>query len=150
MANKQKLYKLADDLSNELGLKRVGKWTGTTSDYWGRQVTKLQRNIKNRKNNFERAVRLSDESRVPLKIPKVIHGTSNENWKKEVRRIQMRVRRAENKVTVVRIAAIRANRQRIVDESKRPKTQKNVDLIKEMENEILDKEIDIAERLEDD
>ena len=120
MTDKQKLYKLADDLSNELGLKRVGKWTGTTSDYWDKQVTKLQRNIKNRKNNFERAVRLSDESRVPLKIPKVIHGTSNETWKKEVRRIQMRVRRAENKVTVVRIAAIRANRQRIVDESKRP------------------------------
>ena len=111
MTRKQKLYNKAGELSAKIGRERIGTWTGTTILFWEKQVDKLERNIINREKNFNRARRLADESRVGLKIPDIILGTSNETWKKEVRRIQMRVRRAEQKVTAVKIANIRANRQ---------------------------------------
>ena len=107
MTSKQNFYKIAGELSDDLGLKRVGKWAGTTTLFWKSQVDKLERNKKNRANNYARAIRLSDENRVEIKIPKIIFGTSNETWKKEIRRIRMRSRRAEAKQKpLVRIKAV--------------------------------------------
>ena len=92
--SKQNLYTLAGQLSNEIGRQRQGGWRGTTTDYWRRQVSTLQNNIRLRAGNHQRALDVSNEYREPLQRPNIIHGTSNEDWKKEIRRIRMRGRRA--------------------------------------------------------
>lgn len=91
--SKQNLYKLAGNLSAEIGRQRQGSWRGTTTNYWREQVVTLQKNIRLRTKNHEKALEVSNQYREPLQRPNVIHGTSNEDWKKEINRIRMRGRR---------------------------------------------------------
>jgi hypothetical protein len=128
--SKQNLYALAGNLSTEIGRQRQGGWRGTTTEYWKRQVVALQKNIKNRANNFRQALQISENLRVPLNFPHIIHGTDNELWNREKRRMRKRAKDAEKRtITIVRRQALPVLR----DIVQRPARQQALPLLQEIQ-----------------
>ena len=94
--SRSELYRTALNLANDLGVDDGplrGQWRRSTSEYWRNIITDYRRNIRNRDNNFNRALRLSRELRIPLNYPAATSGTDVTLWRREVRRIRMASRR---------------------------------------------------------
>lgn len=94
--SRSELYQTALNLANDLGIDTEPlrrNWRRSTSEYWRQTVSGYRRNIRNRDNNFNRALRLSRELRIPLSVPAATSGTDVSLWRREVRRIRMRNRR---------------------------------------------------------
>lgn len=88
----QTALNLADDLGYDTGpLRRY--WRQSTSEYWRNEISEYRRNIRNRNNNFNRALRLSRETRIPLSVTAATNGTDVRLWRREVSRIRARARR---------------------------------------------------------
>jgi len=107
--NKSTAYRNAKTLATELGFPLATEralWRGSTTQFWRNRLNTYQRNIRNRNNNYDRALRVSREIREPLRIPNRRTGTTNAIWIRELRRLRMRARRAP-----ARIQAIQAQRQ---------------------------------------
>lgn len=94
--NRNQLYQTAKNLATELGYDLTPlrqQWRRSTREYWENEVNAYQRNIRNRTNNYNRALRVSRENREPLQLLNILTGTSNEQWVRELRRLRMRARR---------------------------------------------------------
>ena len=114
--SRSELYQTALNLANDLGydtepLRR--NWRRSTSEYWRNEISGYRRNIRNRDNNFNRALRLSRELRIPLNYPAATNGTDVALWRREVRRIRMANRRNPR---INRIAPVMDQLQRNVAE----------------------------------
>ena len=106
--NKSIAYRNVLNLSEELGINLPNirrQWVGSTVQYWRNELSRLQREINNRTRNYNQALRISREIREPLQLSTNVRGTNYSDWRREVRRLQMRARRAPQ-----RIALIQANR----------------------------------------
>ena len=66
----------AQELGHDVGTLRA-RWRGSTTDYWRIQVQGYRRNIRNRTNNYNRALRVARELRENLSIPNRLNGSSN-------------------------------------------------------------------------
>ncbi|GAG07471.1 unnamed protein product, partial [marine sediment metagenome] len=70
-------------------------------------VKKLLKEIKNRDNNYNRALRVSRMNREPLHIEPKQYGTDNAKWVRELRRLKMRERRKPQRVEELRTSQAR-------------------------------------------
>ena len=89
-------YATTKTLAEELGVNIASiqaKWRGSTTQYWRQQVKRYRKNIKTRNTRFNRALKLSRETGVPLSIPTNTKGTDQNIWQREIRRIQGQQRR---------------------------------------------------------
>jgi hypothetical protein len=89
-------YETSKTLAEELGLDLSpikAKWRGSTTNYWRQQVKRYSKNIKLRNTRFNRALKLSRETGVPLSLPPNTRGTDQNVWQREIRRIQGQQRR---------------------------------------------------------
>jgi len=101
--NRSELYQLTKNLATELGLPTEtisSRWNqaGSNRKYWLKQSKKLQKNIKTRERNFNRALKVSRINKEPLRHQAVLRGTDNKFWVRELRRLRMRGRRNPNKI----------------------------------------------------
>ena len=121
--NRNQLYAEAKRKAQELGYDLApirSLYRTSTSQVWKKQINKYNRNIKNRQNNYNRALRISREIREPLQLLPITRGTDNAQWVRELRRLRMRARRAP-----ARIQAIQNQRQTILrDVQQRPQRQR--------------------------
>ena len=93
--NRAALYRQAKQNAVELGYNLQplrDKWRRSTVDYWRGEITKMKRNIANRDRRFNKALEINRQSRYPLSMPDK-QGTDYKTWNREVRRLQMRIRR---------------------------------------------------------
>ena len=93
--NRAQLYRQAQQNAVELGYNLQplrDKWRRSTADYWRGPITKMRRNITNRDRRYNKALEINRQSRYPLSMPDK-QGTDYKTWNREVRRLQMRVRR---------------------------------------------------------
>jgi hypothetical protein len=102
--SKLQSYRAVKNLATELGLNLApirAQWRNSTSQYWRNRLSNLQREVRNRNNNYNRALRISRELREPLQTTNVLRGTDNALWKREIRRMRMRARRAPARVQAI-------------------------------------------------
>lgn len=104
--SRQELYNEAKRLSLEIGENQNNlraRWRTSNKEYWNEQVIRLRRNIRNRLNNYNRAIQISNEIDEPLQRPLLLTGSSNEEWVREVRRLRMRARRNPARIARINI-----------------------------------------------
>ena len=85
-------YNQAKALSSELGFDvsaLKSRWRNSNKAFWEAKVKLYKKDIKNRRNNYNRTLQVSKKFNQPLRIPNRLSGTSNKTWIKEVRRIRM-------------------------------------------------------------
>ena len=119
--NRNELYRQAKNLATDLGydlqpLRQA--YRRSTTDYWQTEVRNYQRNIRNRNNTYNRALRISRENREPLARVAIQQGTDYAFWQREVRRLQMRARR--NPLGIQAVQEARARVAPILQEVRRP------------------------------
>lgn len=119
--NRNELYRQAKNLATDLGydlqpLRQA--YRRSTTDYWQTEVRNYQRNIRNRNNTYNRALRISRENREPLARVAIQQGTDYAYWQREVRRLQMRARR--NPLGIQAVQQARARVAPILQEVRRP------------------------------
>ena len=95
--SKSLYYKEAQRQSINLGLPLDGRWLGTTKQFWINRVQHFNKNFNKRFVSYRKATALARNLRTPLKRPNELEGSSNEDWKREVRRLQAKARRAIKK-----------------------------------------------------
>ena len=106
--SRSELYREAKVQAQELGYDVEtlrARWRGSTTAYWRTQVQGYMRNIRNRTNNYNRALRVARELRENLSIPNRLNGSSNEDWIRELRRLRMRGRRGQQAQPILRAIA---------------------------------------------
>ena len=94
--SRNELYRTAKNLATDLGynLQPLSQaYRRSTTAYWQTEIRNYQRNIRNRNNTYNRALRISRENREPLARVAIQQGTDYAYWQREVRRLQMRARR---------------------------------------------------------
>ena len=91
--SKSHLYNEAKRLSWETGKPLNAGWRGTTKLFWNNQVKLLNKNILKRTKTRDKVIKLSQDLREPLKRPRLSLNSSNEDWTRELRRIQAKARR---------------------------------------------------------
>lgn len=100
------LYNEAKRLTLEIGENQVAvrrRWRTGDRNYWATEVVRLQRNVRNRLNNYNRAIQISNENDEPLQRGRRLTGSSNEDWIREVRRLRMRARRDPARIARINI-----------------------------------------------
>jgi hypothetical protein len=121
MSNRGQLYRQAQKLATELGYDLTTlreRWRQSTSNYWRNEIQNYQRNIRNRDRRYNLALRISRENREPLQRIANTSGTDYAYWNREVRRLQMRVRR--NPIAVQNIQQIRNRVAPILQQVRQP------------------------------
>lgn len=111
--NRQTAYRTTLNLSTELGINLAPvrqQWRNRNTEYWRDEVIRLTREVRNRDNNYNQALRLSRELREPLQLPNIARGTNYATWRREVRRLQMRARRTPQPIAL-RIPVLQAIQQ---------------------------------------
>jgi len=96
--SRSELYQQAKIQAQELGIPLAdlkSRWRGSSTEDWREQNKVYSRDIKNRKNNYNRALRVARELREELSLPNRLSGSSNQDWKRELRRLRMRGRRGQ-------------------------------------------------------
>jgi hypothetical protein len=110
--NRNQLYAEVKRQAQELGYDLApirSLYRTSTAQLWRNRINSYAKNMRNRNNNYNRALRVSREIREPLQLSPITRGTDNEQWVRELRRLRMRARRAP-----ARIQAIQAQRQAVV------------------------------------
>lgn len=119
--SRNELYRTAQNLATDLGynlqpLRQA--YRRSTTAYWQTEVRNYQRNIRNRNNTYNRALRISRENREPLARVAIQQGTDYAYWQREVRRLQMRARR--NPLGIQAVQQARAQVAPILQEVRQP------------------------------
>jgi hypothetical protein len=103
--NINQLYKIAKNLSNELGfpvesISSLRNQSGSTSQFWNQKVNELQRKVKLRDRIFNRVLKFSRINRQPLTVPATLTGTDHKFWLRQFRELR---RRASDPARVRRV-----------------------------------------------
>lgn len=94
--NRQDAYRQTLNISEELGINLIPirrQYRTQNTEFWRNEIIRLTREVRNRDNNYNQALRLSRQLREPLQLPNNTRGTNYAMWRREVRRLQMRQRR---------------------------------------------------------
>jgi len=89
-------YESVLNKSRELGLDLepiISRRDTSTTQRWNNEIKKLDKQIKNRNNNYNVAIQLARDYREPLIIPNRLTGTNYATWRREVKRLRMRIKR---------------------------------------------------------
>lgn len=100
--SKSELYRNAKTLTGDLGKDLVNvksKWRGSTTDFWKKEVSELQKEISQRNKLYQTALKLSSDLRKPLNSP-FAQGTDKRIWKNELQRLRMFRLRAKRREVV--------------------------------------------------
>lgn len=117
--SRQELYNETKRLTLEIGENQANlraRWRTSNKEYWNEQIIRLRRNIRNRLNNYNRAIQISNEIDEPLQRPLLLTGSSNEQWVAEIRRLRMRARRNPAKIARINIQRTSPNIRPILQE----------------------------------
>lgn len=131
MSNRSQLYRQARKLATELGYDLTPlreRWRQSTSNYWRNEIKNYKRNIRNRDRRFNLALRISRENMEPLQRIATTSGTDYAYWNREVRRLQMRVRRNDQQVRNIVAPILQQVRQS--DNLQRQRQQRRMRIIK--------------------
>jgi len=93
---KKEAFQVTLKLATSLGESKTtirSQWIGSTKAYWNRQIKKYRKKVRNRQNNYEKAIDFSTEHGESLSILNRLEGTSHSDWVKELRRLRQKVRR---------------------------------------------------------